>query len=56
MIVDDIELRRTRHQLEELETALADVKRRVYPLSRERFRLMSESYLSEIEMLRGRID
>lgn len=56
MIADDIELRRTRNQLEELESSLADVKRRVYPLNPARFRLISESYLSEIEMLRGRID
>jgi len=56
MIANDVELGRTRVQLIELETALADLKRRVYDLNRERFHLMSESYLSEIEMLRSRID
>jgi hypothetical protein len=56
MIVNDLELDRTRAQLIEVETALSDLKRQVYDLSRERFHLMSESYLSEIEMLRGRVD
>jgi hypothetical protein len=56
VIANDLELRRTRDQLEQLEAALGDLKRRVYPLSPGRFRLMSESYLSEIEMLRGRIE
>lgn len=56
MIVDEVELQRTRTQVAELETALADLRRRVYGPSPERFRLMSESYLHEIEMLRDRID
>lgn len=56
MIADELELGRTRNQLTELETGLSELKRRVYHLNPERFRLMSESYLSEIEMLRGRID
>src|ERR1700722_14597852 len=56
MIADDIELQRTRTQVAELETAVSDLKQRILNINPERFRLMSESYLNEIEILRDRID
>lgn len=56
MIANDIELQRTRTQVAELETVISDLKHRVLAINPERFRLMSESYLNEIETLRDRID
>ena len=56
MIANDAELRQTREQLALLEEAIAELRRRVYPQSIDRFRLMAESYLDEVERLRNRID
>lgn len=56
MIANDMELEHTREQIVRLETALAELRARIYQQNPERFRLMAESYLNEIEMLRARVD
>lgn len=56
MIANDAELQQTRNQLSQLEHAIAELRDHVYVQNPERFRLMAESYLDEIEKLRTRID
>ncbi len=56
MIANERELQRTKEQRARLEDALAELRQQVYPQSLQRFRLMAESYIDEIEKLRNRID
>ena len=56
MIASEPELRQTQEQLLQLQEALAELRNEVYTRNPERFRLMAESYIAEINMLRTRID
>jgi hypothetical protein len=56
MIYNEQELASTEAQLSRLERALAALKAAVYPKSPERFFLMAEAYVDEIQKLRQEID
>lgn len=56
MIADERELSATRMQLSELESALIDLRDKVYSRSPDRYALLAESYANEIKRLRASID
>lgn len=56
MIADERELSATCTQLRELETALVDLRSKVYSRSPDRYALLAESYAIEIKRLRASID
>ena len=56
MIANARELELTRENLSHMEASVSELRDRVYPVSRDRFSLMAESYLEEIKKLRAQID
>lgn len=56
MIVNDEQLKQTRHAINTLESGLAALKRDVLPLNATRFALMAEPVIDQVRELRAQVE